>query len=199
METNPHTNPWRTLLATAQTANPVSHMPFAQLATVAAGTQGHETRPSVRTVAIRGFLDDGRLLITTDTRNDKITDLAEHPLCELCWYFTQTREQFRLSARAQIVAAPQARLEAKLEAAMQGTWQARRDVSRNSFTWPQPKRKRGEAAEFALQAGTTPPDNFALLLLDVITVDYLNVLVQPNERTLFTKLGGQWLARAVNP
>lgn len=199
MELQPHTNPWRILLASAQAANAVSHMPFAQLATVAAGTQGHETRPNVRTVATRFFLDDGRLLISTDARNDKAQDLAEHPLCELCWYFTATREQFRLSARAQLITAPQARLEAKLDAVLMQTWQQRSDTSRHSFSWPQPKRKRADTSAFELPTPLDPPDHFALLLLDIYAVDYLSLAQAPHTRRVFSKLGGQWLAREVNP
>lgn len=199
MEINAHTNPWRTLLAAAQTRNSVSHMPFAQLATVAAGTQGHETRPNVRTVATRFFLDDGRLLISVDARSDKMADLTEHPLCELCWYFTETREQFRLAARAQLITAPQAKLEAKLEDALNRTWQQRSTVSRQSFSWPQPKRKRGDAAAFELPEPSVPPDHFTLLLLDINAVDYLSLASVPHTRRMFSKLGGQWLDRPTNP
>jgi PPOX class probable FMN-dependent enzyme len=187
---------WRTLLTAAQTNNPQAHNRFAHLATL----QGGDTpRPAVRTVTVRFFLDDGRLLLTTDTRADKVAELAENSACELCWYFTQTREQFRFHARGHVISAPQARLEGKLDEAMQRTWNARSSAAQQSFTWPQPKRRVDDAAAYAKDVPTQVPDHFALLLLDVVTVDYLNLATQPHQRVMFNKLGGQWMPRSVNP
>lgn len=187
---------WRALLNTAQTNNPQPHNRFAQLATL----QGGDTpRPAVRTVTARFFLDDGRLLLTTDTRADKVAELADNPACELCWYFTETREQFRFHTRGHVIAAPQARLEGKLDEAMLRTWGERNNAAQQSFTWPQPKRRVDDSAAYAHDAPAQPPDNFALLLLDVVTVDYLNLSTQPHQRVMFNKLGGQWLPRMVNP
>jgi pyridoxamine 5'-phosphate oxidase len=191
-----HVLNWRELLDAAQANNPQAHNRFAQLATLQGGDV---PLPAVRTVAVRFFLDDGRLLISTDTRAEKVAQLAENPACELCWYFTETREQFRIQARGHVIAAPQARLEAKLDAALQRTWGERSAAAQQSFTWPQPKRRVDDAAAYAHEPPAQAPDNFALLLLDVVTVDYLNLATQPHQRVMFSKLGGQWLPRAINP
>jgi pyridoxamine 5'-phosphate oxidase len=187
---------WRDLLASAQQNNPEAHNRFAQLATL----QGaEEPRPAVRTVVVRFFLDDGRLLISTDMRNEKVTELAANPACELCWYFTQSREQFRISGRAHVVSAADARCEAKLDAALQRTWTERSSAAQQSATWPQPKRRLDELSLFELAVPEQPPEHFALLLLDVTSVDYLNIASQPHQRVAYSKLGGQWMPRAINP
>jgi pyridoxamine 5'-phosphate oxidase len=187
---------WHTLLATAQINNPAAHNRFAQLATLQGG---QEPRPAVRTVTVRFFLDDGRLLISTDMRNEKVVELAINPACELCWYFTESREQFRISGRAHVVSAADAQCDAKLEAAMQRTWNERSTAAQQSYTWPQPKRRLDDAAQFSQAVPTQVPANFALLLIDVVSVEYLNIASQPHQRVSFSKLGGQWMPRAINP
>jgi pyridoxamine 5'-phosphate oxidase len=187
---------WQALLATAQTQNPQAHNRFAQLATLQGG---QEPRPAVRTVVVRFFLDDGRLLITTDRRNEKVSQIEDNPACELCWYFTDTREQFRISGRAHVVSAAQARLEAKLDEAMQRSWDERSAAAQQSITWPQPKKRLDEASAFQLDRPNAPSDDFALILIEVVSVDYLNLRAQPHQRVVFSKLGGQWMPRAVNP
>ena len=192
----PDTPTWQTLLAAAQANNPQPHNRFAQLATV----QGsHEPRPMVRTVAMRFFLDDARLLISTDMRSEKVGELAANPACELCWYFTESREQFRLSGRAIVIGAAQAALEAKLADAMQRTWAQRSSSARQSYTWPQPKRRLDDAVLFTRDEPMQIPAHFALLLLEIQSVDYLNIAQNPHQRVAFSKLGGQWMPRVINP
>jgi pyridoxamine 5'-phosphate oxidase len=193
---NPTIPPWQELLTLAQAHNPQPHNSFAQLATLQAGS---EPRPAVRTVALRFFLDDGRLLLSTDVRSEKVADLSANPACELCWYFTETREQFRLAARGHVIAADEARLEAKLDAALMRTWAERSEASRQSHSWPQPKRRLEAAAQFQKETPSQPPAHMALLLLEVVSVDYLCLTAQPHQRLLYSKLGGQWTGRAVNP
>jgi pyridoxamine 5'-phosphate oxidase len=187
---------WHELLDRAQANNPQAHNRFAQLATLQGG---QEPRPAVRTVTVRFFLDDGRLLISSDMRNEKVAELAANPACELCWYFTESREQFRLSGRAHVVSADDARCEAKLEAAVQRTWNERSDAAKQSYTWPAPKRRLDDSAQFAHEAPEHAPAHFALILIDVVSVDYLNIAQQPHQRVAFSKLGGQWMPRAINP
>lgn len=50
--------------------------------------------PAVRNVVFRGWYDNpdellkrDALLIATDSRNQKISELHHHPYSEICWYF----------------------------------------------------------------------------------------------------------------
>lgn len=189
--------PWRTYLDEASARNAGALGTFAQLATIAAGTVGNELRPSVRTVTPRGFLDDGRLQIAIDLRSEKVADIQAHALCELCWYFGQTREQFRFSARGQLIQDAGGG-EAPASPLAQ-SWQARSAAFKQSLSWPQPRGNRAQSAAFELPAPTAAPAHFAILALDIYQLDYLNLLATPHARILFSRLGGQWLTRAVNP
>lgn len=68
-----------------QETGPVSR--FLQLATLT--VDGH---PAVRTVVFRDWHmphagRDVALTAVTDTRSEKVSQLAAHPYAEICWYF----------------------------------------------------------------------------------------------------------------
>jgi hypothetical protein len=55
-------------------------------------------------VCFRGFLDDGnQVTFCTDSRSEKIPQMTENPCAHVCWYFPNTREQFRLDGKLQLV------------------------------------------------------------------------------------------------
>ena len=57
-------------------------------------------------VVFRGFSDDGlSLSIITDTRSQKVSELASCSSVEIGWYFTHTREQYRLRCESKIYTA----------------------------------------------------------------------------------------------
>ena len=84
---------WRHLLE--QAIEQHAHLPqarFVQLATIR-----RDGRPANRTLAFRGWLEPEEcLLFTTDLRSAKVRQLGAWTWAEACWYFTETREQFRL-------------------------------------------------------------------------------------------------------
>src|SRR3712207_1197555 len=84
---------WRRLLDRAvQHHTDLPHARFVQLATIR-----HDGRPANRTLVFRGWLEpDDRLLFTTDLRSAKVGQLRARPWGEVCWYFVETREQFRI-------------------------------------------------------------------------------------------------------
>ncbi|QJR79443.1 hypothetical protein CA267_000830 [Alteromonas pelagimontana] len=57
--------------------------------------------PAVRTVVYRGFKQDSTsLLLTSGTRTDKIQHIRKKATTSVCWYFAQTRAQFRFQTQA---------------------------------------------------------------------------------------------------
>ncbi|KAM0926553.1 hypothetical protein ACQ4PT_003586 [Festuca glaucescens] len=93
-------SPWRTLLQRALDANAhLKHSTFFQLATV-----GEGGRPANRTVVFRGFQEHcDKIQIHTDARSNKVGELKEWPLGEICWYFTDSWEQFRISGIIDVI------------------------------------------------------------------------------------------------
>lgn len=189
--------PWRSPLARALHRNrsePQSR--YFQLATVQ--TDGH---PANRTVVFRGFLGDtNQLKIITDSRSQKVDQILHQPWGEVCWYFTNTREQFRLAGELTLIDGNY--LDPELQKARQLTWQDISDNARLQFAWSHPGEPRASQEAFS----PPPPDpanplpNFCLLLLDPVKVDHLELRGDPQNRWCYLRDESQnWSAVAVNP
>ncbi|XP_040378210.1 pyridoxine/pyridoxamine 5'-phosphate oxidase 2 isoform X2 [Oryza brachyantha] len=94
-------SPWRSLLQRALDGNAhLKHSTFFQLATVGGGGG----RPANRTVVFRGFQEQSdKIQINTDARSNKIGEIRNCPFGEICWYFTDTWEQFRISGFIDVI------------------------------------------------------------------------------------------------
>jgi pyridoxamine 5'-phosphate oxidase len=125
--------PWRTALAKAIHGNrklPSARYP--QLATV-----GLDGRPANRTVVFRGFFAHTNCLqFITDARSAKAEQMTHQPAAELCWYFAQTREQFRMAGDLCLVGAHHP--NPHLQASRVQLWQQLSDAARLQFNWPSP-------------------------------------------------------------
>lgn len=192
----PDLAPWRPLLVRALNNNrSLAYSRYLQLATLDANGQ-----PRNRTVVFRGFLNPGnRLQIITDTRSEKITQLAANPRAEACWYFPKTRVQFRLTGTIAIITADTP--DETLQVARHTVWQTLSDNARSGFTWPEPSADRAEQVAFEgdLPHPQTPLGNFALLLLEPDRVDRLHLRGNPQQRHIFTRSATEWEQREVNP
>ena len=198
--------PWRSPLARALHRNRAASSRYFQLATVRA-----DGKPANRTVVFRGFLaETNQLMVVSDRRSEKHEHISHDAHAAACWYFTKTREQFRLSGQITSVTADTSK--ETLVIARQQLWQTLSDSARAQFTWPQPKAPRAEAAAFTSPADDqTPPPSFCLLLLDVEYVDHLMLRGDPQNRCIYRRtdmLDGQispsqedqtWQVTSVNP
>lgn len=188
--------PWRSPLARALHRN--RSLPYArylQLATIRP-----DGRPANRTVVFRGFLDDtNQLRIVTDARSEKATQIEANPWAEVCWYFPNTREQFRLSG--QLLLIRETHSDQELLQARQRSWQELSDAARIQFAWAYPGKPRDDNG-----FNPSPPDpsmplsHFCLLLLNPIQVDHLELRGEPQNRYIyqFHETNG-WQLQAVNP
>lgn len=169
---------------------------FVQLATI-----GLDGRPDVRTIVFRGFLGDSRdLMFTTDARSAKCAEIERTPDVALCWYFTETREQFRYSGEARLVDA--AASDPNLGEARRHVWRSLPDDTRASFTWPAAGARRDRTVDFP----TTPPDprspldSFVLMIFRPRAVDHLELDGDPQRRWRYAvDERGMWSMREVNP
>ncbi|GAA6623695.1 Npun_F5749 family FMN-dependent PPOX-type flavoprotein [Scytonema sp. NUACC26] len=189
--------PWRSPLARALHRNRSEpHSRYFQLATVRA-----DGRPANRTVVFRGFLDDtNQLKIITDSRSEKIDQIKYRAWGEACWYFTNTREQFRLAG--ELVLVDTNHPDPKMQKARQIAWQEISDSARLQFTWPDPGEPRSSQEAFSPSPpdSTLPLTNFCLLLLDPVKVDRLELQGDPQNRWCYLQDESQiWSVVAVNP
>lgn len=189
---------WRSLLARAIHKNrSLPYSRYFQLATVRA-----DRRPANRTVVFRGFLGEtDQIKIITDERSAKIDQIQQLAWSEACWYFPQTREQFRLGGKLALINAEYP--NAELQKARQTTWQDLSEAARLQFAWPHPGKTRTEDNE---AFSPPPPDsiqplaNFCLLLLAVVEVDHLELRGEPQKRSLYYQdSDNNWTGQAVNP
>jgi pyridoxamine 5'-phosphate oxidase len=188
--------PWRSHLARALHRNRSKpHSRYLQLATVTANGQ-----PANRTVVFRGFLDGSNSWqFISDSRSEKITQLQQQPNAEACWYFTKTREQFRLAGIVQIITADESDYDLKV--ARQSVWQNLSDAARSQFTWFDPGKPKTEAALPPSSLNPDEPsDNFCLLLLIPHRVDHLELRGEPQNRCLYIlQADNTWSIQPINP
>ncbi|MBD2777995.1 Npun_F5749 family FMN-dependent PPOX-type flavoprotein [Iningainema tapete] len=188
---------WRSSLARAIHHNrKEAHGRYFQLATVKP-----DGRPANRTVVFRGFLDDtNQLKIITDARNQKYQQILHQPWGEACWYFTVTREQFRIEGELTVIDVNHP--DDKLQLARNSTWRELSDNARLQFVWPHPGENRANPEEFSPPPpdAVNPPANFCLLLLDPVQVDHLELRGEPQNRWLYERDEDlTWTTISVNP
>lgn len=174
------TAPWKQLLLQAlESQSHLKHSIYFQLATV--GTNG---RPSNRTVVFRGFQENtDKIQINSDTRSRKIEELKYCPFSEICWYFTESWEQFRINGRVDVIDGSNSDPE-KLQI-REKAWFACSMKSRLQYLDPEQGRPSvsEQPKEFSLDPSAGPVGEFCLLILDPDQVDYLNL--KSNQKLLF--------------
>jgi pyridoxamine 5'-phosphate oxidase len=189
--------PWRSLIANALHRNrSLVYARYLQLATIRANG-----RPANRTVVFRGFLQDSnQLKFITDARSEKVEQIQQQPWAEVCWYFPNTREQFRFSGCLTLVGKYD---NTVLQEARVTTWQELSDAARLQFVWLHPGKPRvenSEAFEPPAPDSNQPEANFCLLLLDPVEVDHLELRGEPQNRWLYSRDDDQqWSTQAINP
>ena len=190
--------PWRSPLASAIHRNrskPYSR--YFQLATVTP-----EGDPRNRTVVFRGFMDEqsSSLKIITDVRSAKIPQIGYQSTGEICWYFTKTREQFRILGSLRSVKAKDEDLGLLKE--RKQTWHNLSDAARSQFAWADPGQPAADKSAFEVESPdpNVPLDNFCLLLFIPQKVDHLQLRSDPQQRCLYSlQTDSTWSIQQVNP
>ncbi len=190
--------PWRSPLSSAIHRN--RSKPFSryfQLATVTS-----EGYPANRTVVFRGFLDDedNALKIIIDLRSAKIQEIEHQAIGEICWYFTKTREQFRIAGNLRLITSKDT--DTDLQQVRQATWHDISDSGRSQFAWPDPAQPVADKSAFDISPlnPNIPLDNFCLLLLIPNRIDHLQLRGDPQQRCIYTLENQKtWSTQSVNP
>ncbi|MEO0348608.1 MAG: Npun_F5749 family FMN-dependent PPOX-type flavoprotein [Cyanobacteria bacterium P01_A01_bin.15] len=183
--------PWRPTLARALHRNRSrAYCRYMQLATI-----NSDGRPSNRTVVFRGFADDA-LQMVTDGRSEKVRQIQAYPWAEACWYFTVTREQFRIAGQLTLMGPDSLETQDK----RLQVWQSLSANARQQFYWPHPGQARSDAAAFEpVEPASHPPDSFYVMLLAVNRVEHLALRGSPQERHIYELTADGWGMTAVNP
>lgn len=176
---------WTAPLRVALSANAKeAHSKYVSLATT-----GASGGPRCRTVVFRGFLkqfwDGGEpdedvercVTFVTDLRSAKVKQTTTCNRAEASWYFTRTREQFRLRGTLRIVGDGD---EEKWNKARTRAWRALSDKARSQFAWDTPgaplhPHSSVQETDAAPPDGQTPLPAFGLMVLRVERVDQLSL------------------------
>ena len=138
-----------------------------------------------RTVVFRGFDDASRVLVITDTRTDKWSAIKKNPKVAICWYFADTREQYRLSGKALLINGATQKDVNLLER----YWHDLSNAAKCQFLWGKPGEPRagGDSLRVSAEAiPSVPPEHFCLLAVQVSHVDYLNLRGDPQQRIRYS-------------
>ena len=204
---------WRTALKKALDAN--ASLPNAKYFQIASattsfsyttnntnnnGSDDSHIFPSVRTVVFRGFLDrdPDKVTFVTDKRSEKVREFAFNNKTEICWYFPNTREQFRLRGVAHVVTNESTdEIDVKDRS---NSWKKLRPGPRGQFAWPNPGQVRlpeheevytvdrlleDEDANETAWPKEKVLENFCLVTVDVIRVDHLKL--KANKRYVYKR------------
>ncbi|WP_353931457.1 Npun_F5749 family FMN-dependent PPOX-type flavoprotein [Okeanomitos corallinicola TIOX110] len=189
--------PWRSLITRALHKNrSLVYSRYLQLATVR-----ENGLPANRTVVFRGFVEEtNQLKFITDIRSAKAEQIPKQPAAEICWYFPNSREQFRIAGNLILVTANS---HGDLQTARIKMWQELSDAARLQFAWPNPGKERVKTPEaFTPPApdNIEPVENFCLLLLEPTEIDHLELRGEPQNRTFYqVNENKEWYCEEVNP
>jgi len=189
--------PWKSLITRALHHNrSLAYSRYLQLATIK-----ENGFPANRTVVFRGFLEDtNELKFITDIRSAKAEQISKQPIAEVCWYFPNTREQFRITGELILISDDS---HTNLQPVRIKMWQELSNAARLQFCWPHPGKMRiTTATAFTPPAPNPiePVENFCLLLLAPIQVDHLELRGEPQNRWVYHRNENQeWLTEAINP
>ncbi len=168
------------------------HIPssiFAQLATV-----DLDNRPANRTVVFRSFASE-KLVFTTRQDAEKVSQVLNNPWVELCWYFTESREQYRILGKCQVIDVSSVEMQETRE----HVWQTLSDSSKQTFTWPASGKPLESLESYQKRTPDNLPDQFVLLVLEPRQVDILDLRSTPHQRNIYSLTNKDWVVQAVNP
>ena len=150
--------------------------------------------PANRTVVFRGFGPNEEIQFISDTRSQKISELKQKQNAAICWYFSDTREQFRISGVVKTELSRGSDLAQEL-------WQKISEQARSQFYWPEPGHEFKELAQDFSSIdfnSSTPPEEFCVLRFSPVEVDYLSLRGIPQARFRSFRSDGSWIAERIN-
>jgi pyridoxamine 5'-phosphate oxidase len=175
-------------------------------------------RPKNRTMVFRGFLmGTQNLLSVTDLRSEKVSEWqGEEKLhFEICWYFTGSREQYRVAGEVALISNVLESSYRDLDlgeltktSLIKQQWSNLSSNAKEPFYSSSPKAPfddnstlltpQEEPITSANDVNMQSSDNFCVIVFIPLTVDYLNLKSKPQQRCLYDIQDG-WKEQEVNP
>lgn len=170
---------WRRLAAEFTAASSARH----PLHLVTVATLGDGGGPRARTVVLRGFDAEGRVLwFHTDLRSPKAAEITRDGRVALHWYDAEARLQIRITAEAAVHHG---------DAVARAAWQASRPMSQACYASPTPPGTPLPAFPAAAPAADDDRglENFAVVRCRFTAVELLALHASGHERLLVSLAG----------
>jgi PPOX class probable FMN-dependent enzyme len=142
--------------------------------------------PQNRTLVFRRFNDKNELILYSDSRSAKANELNVNPYVAICWYFAETREQYRISGTASTVIDKTIR---------ENAWQSLSENSKAQYLWGTPGSTKLPDSKLTIDAESDlkePPKHFWVISVTASKVDYLTLFGEPQSRVCYTQKEGTW-------
>ena len=178
--------PWLSLINSYQNIeSSLNSSRWVQLATVC-----QDNTPRVRTVVFRGWSDSYEMKILTDKRSNKFSELENNKNAEICWFFTKSLCQFRLSGTSSIDFGEDTIYH----------WNQLDTHSRSMWGWPSPGKKyySNKNSITLTNENTEILENFCLLKIRMSQVDQLILGKQLHFRRHWI-FRDHWVEERLNP
>jgi pyridoxamine 5'-phosphate oxidase len=161
---------------------------------IALATTHLDGTPCVRMMICRRLQDTGEILLVTDERSEKTTQLRQVNAAEILFWFPARREQYRVKGTIEIVDAPSG---SPLREEM---WRELSDATRTTFLWPTPSTPLESQQNFqqSVPADVPPPPNFIVLQMHPTQAERLRLEPFPHDRRRWTKTN-DWHEEQLNP
>ncbi|WP_354667792.1 pyridoxamine 5'-phosphate oxidase family protein [Alteromonas sp. C1M14] len=158
-------------------------------------TCNNQGAPSNRTLVFRAMdKRRGELSVVSDLRTDKIADLRHNCKGAICWYFSDTREQYRFDVKSTIMS-----LQDHGDT-LRAYWNNMSEPGKKQFLWGVPKTPRsGNDPLKVNHQPNDPPPHFCVITFAVVSGDYLCLKGNPQHRELYQHQQGQWHVTSVIP
>jgi PPOX class probable FMN-dependent enzyme len=211
---------WRQRLAQSLHINRSHvHAKYYQVATICANG-----RPKNRTMVFRGFLSGTQsLLSVTDLRSEKVLEWQAQSKAnfEICWYFSDSREQFRLAGEVALISvsldlkhSSYVLREQNKQSLLKQQWSNLSTNARKPFFASSPKAPFDEelmtpTQQYGIDKKSISRSDVTDTKLDISkhfcvvvfipkSVDYLDLKSKPQQRCLYDIQDG-WKEKSVNP
>ena len=178
--------PWLSQLSSAlKKESKLISSRWIQLATI-----GIDNTPRVRTVVFRGWTDSYEMEIYTDKRSQKYYELNLNNNVEICWFFFNSKCQFRFRGTS--------RIDDKKDKFRH--WDQLSKKSKSMWSWPMPGDQYVycDKEDISLLKTEYISNNFSLLKIDITHVDQL-LLDKPIHRRRRWILKKSWIEERINP
>jgi len=172
---------------------------FFQVANISIDESTNELSVENRTLVFRGFAENSILAIT-DNRTDKYKQWLKNPQSQICWYFTKTREQYRITSSVVLVGQNSNESKDVNSSIRVNVWAYLSEKAKGQFLWPSPKQTIGESPSQISVNENNIPETFTVLIFNPNAVDYLNLTTEPQSREIhsFCENTGKWAYKNVN-